>query len=116
MSPNLAAFLASWSWEPTVLVGLTMAVGLYAVGWARLSRHSRTRGGLASWRAWFYALGLLSLVLALLSPIAAFVGFFLFMHMIQHLLLTFVAPALLLLGAPLVPTLWALPLAVRRAV
>ena len=38
------------------------------------------------------------------------------MHMIQHLLLLLIAPPLLWLGAPLVPSLWGLPATVRRRV
>jgi cytochrome c oxidase assembly factor CtaG len=46
---------------------------------------------------------------ALLSPIGVFSELLFFMHMIQHLILILITAPLILLGAPLLPTLWALP-------
>ena len=45
--------------------------------------------------------GNLVLILALLSPVDVYAELLLSVHMVQHLLLTMVAPPLLLLGAPL---------------
>lgn len=59
---------------------------------------------------------MLALFLAVLSPIGVYGERFFFMHMIQHLLLLLIAPPLLLLGAPLVPSLWGLPTGARQAV
>lgn len=112
MSPELAAFLASWSRDPTILVGLALAAGLYARGWRRLQ--ARGTRVLAPWRAWCYAAALGVIGLALLSPLSSFSSLFFFLHMIQHLLLIMLAAPLLLLGAPLLPLLWALPLPARR--
>lgn len=56
------------------------------------------------------------MVMALLSPIAIYSERLFFMHMVQHLLLLLIAPPLLLMGAPLVPSLWGLPTSLRRAV
>jgi len=53
--------------------------------------------------------GLLTLWLALASPIDALGQFLLLAHMTQHLILMSVAPPLLLLGAPQVPLLRGLP-------
>ena len=113
---DLSAFLLSWSFEPTIIVGLAVAAGLYVRGWRRL--RSRGRGGrsLKPWRAWCFAGGLLSLVLALLSPIGTFDSIFFFTHMIQHVLLIMVAAPLLLLGAPVVPTLWGFSRESRRRI
>lgn len=75
------------------------------------------RGGgrevLAGWRAWSFGLGIASLWLALLSPIGVFSELFFFMHMIQHLIMVLVTAPLILLGAPLLPVLWALPRGLR---
>lgn len=114
--PTLSAFLRSWSFEPTILIGLALAAGLYGKGLARIWRRAGRRTVVSAWRAVAFAVGLLAVFVALLSPIATF-GLLLFsMHMVQHLLLTMVAAPLLLLGAPLLPALWALPLPTRRSI
>ncbi|MHB0870729.1 MAG: cytochrome c oxidase assembly protein [Chloroflexota bacterium] len=109
LSPELMAFLGSSSWDPTVLGGLSLSALLYAAGWRRLRKPELGHPVLAAWRAWCFGGGLLFVWLALLSPIGSFSELFFFMHMIQHLLLVEVAAPLLLLGAPLLPMLWALP-------
>ena len=53
--------------------------------------------------------GLAAIYLSLASPLDAFASFLLTAHMVQHLLLTMVAPPLLLLGAPQLPLLCGLP-------
>ena len=103
MNP-IAAVLLSWSFDPLVIVGLVLVAVLYVRGLRRLSarggvdRHVGT-GALAA-----AVFGWLLLVLALLSPIAVFGGYFLTAHMVQHLILTQIAAPLLLMGRP-VPTL-----------
>jgi putative membrane protein len=111
---DLTAFLLSWSFEPTIVVGIALAAGLYARGWRRL--RSRGRGGriLRPWRAWCYGAGLATVAIALLSPIGTFDSLFFFMHMTQHVLLIMIAAPLLWLGAPMVPTLWAFSRRNRR--
>jgi putative membrane protein len=123
----MVSFLTAWDWEPTVLVGLVLAIEAYAIGWARLQRQERlahrrrhrrtaTMAPPPTWRIWCYAGGIAALVLALLSPISTFDSASFFVHMIQHLLLALVAPPLLWLGAPLLPFLWTLPRSGRRAI
>lgn len=60
--------------------------------------------------------GLLSLWIALASPIEAMDDFLLTAHMIQHFILMSVAPPLIVLGAPMVPLLRGLPRGVIRFV
>jgi len=111
---DLQAFLLSWEFEPTVIIGLMVAAGLYARGWRRLRRRGRGGRILKTWRAWCYGAGLLTVAVALLSPIGTFDSIFFFMHMTQHLLLIMVAAPLIWLGAPLLPTLWAFDRGARR--
>lgn len=113
---DLRSFLLSWSLEPTVLVGVALAAGLYARGWRRL--RARGRGGriLKPWRAWCYAGGLLTVLIALVSPIGTFTSLFFFMHMIQHVLLIMIAAPLIWLGAPMLPTIWAFDRGTRRGI
>jgi putative membrane protein len=104
-------FWAAWPQEPLLLLGLSLTVCLYWLGWSRLSRVGSGQA-VTTWRAAAFMAGSLAVGVALLSPIAAFSERLFFMHMIQHLLLLLIAPPLLLLGQPLVPILWGLP---RRA-
>lgn len=108
-----AALLASWSWEPYPLAGLILAAVLYALG---LRRRGRRGAIVPAWRIACYYAGLLSIALALLSPISVFSGLLFLMHMIQHMLLSMVGAPLILLGAPTLPLLWTLPGPARRLV
>ena len=116
LSPDLVAVLGSWSWEPPVVLGMLAASALYALGWVRLSQRRRRPAHLAAWRAWCFAVGIGAIGLALLSPIGVFSQLFFFAHMTQHLLLVVAAAPLLLLGAPLLPMLWALPRGLRLGI
>jgi putative membrane protein len=71
---------------------------------------------MARWRVAAYFGGLLASVVALVSPLDALAGVLFSAHMAQHLILVLVAAPLLVLGAPLVPFLWALPRPWRVAV
>ena len=55
--------------------------------------------------------GLVSLWIALASPIDALDDYLLAAHMIQHFILMSIAPPLVVLGAPMVPLLRGLPAA-----
>lgn len=89
--------LWTWSWDPTVMLG-TLAL---AAGYGWLLR-GRDRSLTWSPRARIYfAGGLLTLFLALESPIDVGGDHYLFsLHMFQHLLLAMVVPPLILLGLP----------------
>ncbi|MBI3079654.1 MAG: cytochrome c oxidase assembly protein [Deltaproteobacteria bacterium] len=87
----------------------------YAAGWWRLRSkgyHRLARG----WQLGLYLAGLLVVCLALLSPIDRWASWAFTMHMVQHLLLTMLAPPLLLLANPLPAILWALPTGARHRV
>jgi putative membrane protein len=120
MDPVARAALSSWSWRPEVIIPLLILGALFLVGWRQL----RARGGRvsgwrtlgASWRPVSYIAGLLVIAVALLSPLDVLVQQLFFMHMIQHLLLIMIAPALLLLPNPLPFLLWGLPGPLRLGV
>src|SRR5579883_3465935 len=112
---DMQSFFAAWTFDPTVLLGLVVAAFLYARG----AQYSIQRGlarHLRWWRAACFFGGLVVILLALESPIDAEANRYLWVHMVQHELLTIVAPPLLLLGEPLWPMWRALPLAWRRGV
>src|SRR5688572_1860060 len=101
------AVLASWRFDvlPTTVLILTGAI--YFRGWRRLWHLHETE--LPRWRLLCFTAGLTSLWLAEASPIDALSGLLLTAHMVQHLMLTAVAPTLILLGAPVLPLLRGLP-------
>ncbi len=98
-----------WSFDPFMIVVL-VAVGWHEIGLAKLRRRSRPdRTRQRRLRSlWFYA-GLGVLLLAVQSPIDYWSDDYFFVHMVQHLLLMFAAPTLIVAGAPWQPLLDALP-------
>ncbi len=104
--------LAAWSWPLVPLFSLLLVLILYLRGW----RHARrTRPNqLPAWRAACFVAGILSLWIALASPIDALDDYLLAAHMMQHFILMSVAPPLIVLGAPTVPLLRGLPRSIVR--
>jgi putative membrane protein len=101
------AALRSWAFPFWATAGLLATALLYFRGWRTIRR---TRPHLfPSWRLWCFLIGLLSLYVAVGSPIDALDDVLLGAHMTQHLIFMTVAPPLLLLGAPVVPLLRSLP-------
>ncbi|HEV3054984.1 MAG TPA: cytochrome c oxidase assembly protein [Solirubrobacteraceae bacterium] len=100
--------LADWSLDPS-LVYVWLAAFLYVLG-------SRGRDRPDPLRAAAFFAGLLTIVIALDSPIDHYADQLFWVHMLQHILLLTVAPPLFLLGQPW-PRMWrALPLGTRTAV
>jgi putative membrane protein len=98
-----------WSYDPFLIVAIVLAVW-HEVGLRRLARRSRperTRERRLR-SVWFYA-GLAVLLIAVESPIDYWADDYFFVHMIQHLVLMFAAPTLIVAGAPWQPLLAALP-------
>ncbi len=98
-----------WSFDPFMIIAIVLA-GWHEIGLARLGK--RERAELTRQRRLrsiaFYA-GLAVLLLAVQSPIDYWADDYFFVHMIQHLLLMFAAPSLVVWGAPWQPLLDALP-------
>jgi putative membrane protein len=101
--------LDNWSFDPFVILVAAVAawheIGLYRL--AKRSRPERTRERRLR-SLWFYA-GLLVLLLAVVSPVDYWSDSYFMVHMVQHLLLMFAAPSLVVAGAPGQPLLDALP-------
>ena len=89
-----------WSFDPFGILALAVAAW-HEIGLRRLARRSRPdRTRQRRLRSlWFYA-GLGVLLLAVESPIDYWADDYFFAHMIQHLLLMFAAPSLIVAGAP----------------
>src|ERR1700727_2195796 len=101
--------LDNWSFDPFVIIVAVVVVwheiGLW--GLAKRSRPERTRERRIR-SLWFYA-GLAVLLIAVDSPIDYWSSSYFIVHMVQHLLLMFAAPSLVVAGAPGQPLLDGLP-------
>jgi putative membrane protein len=104
----------AWSFEPVVVLGLGLSAWLYVRGIQRLWRSAGRGRGVRRWEAGTFAAGWIVLLLALGSPLHRLGGVLFSAHMAQHELLMAVAAPLLVLGRPLVPFVWALPMNWRR--
>ena len=92
------SWIATWPADPIAMAIVLGAGFVYAGGLRRLRRAGTpfpARWALAFW------CGLGALALALVSPVDAYADVSFSVHMAQHLLLTFIAPPLLALGAPI---------------
>jgi cytochrome c oxidase assembly factor CtaG len=101
-----------WVGPATVVAGLTAGGLIYAAGWRRY-RH-RLPGRFTGSHLAAFVGGLACLAIAIASPLDGAADRLLSAHMVQHMLLLTAAPALLLLGEPLLPFLRGLPDPVRR--
>ena len=86
---------------------LIVASFLYVRGWRRMSRASAN--AITTWRLASFLFGVSLVWAALGSPLVAYDHDLLTVHMIQHLLLMTFAPALILLGEPLLAFWHGLP-------
>lgn len=107
---------SAWTFDPGVVLGLAIAMIGYAIGVRRLWQTAGTARGIARWRTVAFGGGMLTLVVALVSPLDALGSALFSAHMVQHLLLLTVAAPLLVLGDPLQAAVWILPLGARRRV
>jgi len=114
MNSAAQALLQSWSPPLGVDVSLCLAAIVYARGWFRL--HEASPKLVSTWRLAAFIAGIVSVWIAIGSPVEAFDEASLTIHMVQHLLLMAVAPPLILLGAPALPLLRGLPQWMARGV
>jgi putative membrane protein len=91
----------------SVGVPLLLAIGLYVCGLVRSGRRS--------WETLAFSAGLLTLAIALLSPLDRWGAELFAAHMVQHEVLMLIAAPLLVLGRPLPIFLWAFPARMRAS-
>ncbi len=112
----MSILFSHWSFDPIAIV-VAAIVALHARGQTARIRDASARGSgtsaLVSQTALFYA-GLLVLLVAVMSPLDYWADDYLFIHMIQHIILAFFAPQLIVLGAPWLALLRGLPISARR--
>jgi cytochrome c oxidase assembly factor CtaG len=93
-----------------VFVGITHEMGLRWLAHRQTPNHRRqTRR-----RSWAFYAGLLGLILVVSGPLERWGMEWLSVHMIIHLLEMFYLPPLLIIGAPWVPLVFAIPVDTRR--
>ena len=110
------SLLTSWTIDPLQLAPIVLIAGAYAMRARTLARRGQPVPG---WRIALFILGLVLLVVAVASPLAAVAERELFsFHMTQHLLLGDLAPLCLLAGltGPLLRPVLALPGVMRLRV
>jgi putative membrane protein len=108
--------VGAWNPEPAVIAASILGLALYGSGFLALRR--RGRRDHAGWtHACPFLLGVLVLTLALVSPLdAAGDEYLVSAHMLQHVMIGDLAPALLVLGLRGPLTLFMLPAPILRGV
>jgi putative membrane protein len=107
MSPIHDTAMGLSSSSATILVALFLMSFLYVRGWRRIQRASGS--AIPGWRSASFLFGMSLVWAALGSPLVAYDHDLLTVHMLQHLLLMTFAPALILLGEPLLVFCHGLP-------
>jgi cytochrome c oxidase assembly factor CtaG len=103
-----------WSFDPFAVV-VAAVVLVHEIGLANLRRRSvPSRTITRRRRSYLFYAGLGLLLLAVMSPIDYWAARYFFVHMIEHILIGFFAPILIVLGAPWIPLLHGLPVGLRR--
>lgn len=114
MTAETQVALQSWSTPIEVDVFLCLAALVYAKGWNRLRIVFAYQ--FPFWRLGAFFAGVAAVWIAIGSPLETLDDASLTMHMVQHLLLSAIAPPLILLGAPALPLLRGLPQSIARKI
>src|SRR5450756_767189 len=105
----MSYILDNWSFDPFLILAVIVVIW-HEIGLRRLalrSRPERTRERRI--RSLEFYSGIVMLLIAVESPIDYWASSYFVVHMIEHLLLMFAAPSLIVAGAPGQPLLAALP-------
>ncbi len=108
-SHSTSEAMHEWEFDPGIVIPLIVSGLAYAIGLTKLWKAAGVDHGIRRWEAGSFALGWISLVVALVSPIHPLGGQLFFVHMIQHEILMLIAAPLLVLGLPMIVFLRALP-------
>lgn len=103
-----------WSLDPFLIV--TVAIALWHErGVRHLAARSRsTKQRERRRQAWLFYAGLAVIDLTVMSPIDYYADLYFWVHMVEHLLLMFAAPVLVVAGAPWLPLAHGIPVGTRR--
>jgi putative membrane protein len=110
------AAVGRWTFEPITISLLVATTGVYLFGvralWARAGRGQ----GITVWQATAYAAAVLTILMALVSPLAWLSEVLFSAHMTQHEILMLISAPLLVISQPGLAYLWAFPSAGRLRV
>ena len=98
---NMPFWLTEWDWEPSILIGTALVIGLYVYAVEPLRRKYHLADEIKVSQAVCFLLGVGIIFFALFSPLDYIGDHYLFsVHMVQHLLLSLVGPMLMVIGTP----------------
>ena len=101
MSEPWASILTHWHGHPDAILGLALVQGAYLLCVGPIRKRYRLADEADPRQTANFTAGVLVVLVALVSPIHVLSDNYLFsVHMLQHVLLTLVAPPLILLGMP----------------
>ena len=98
MAHSIHGAFESWTLPVPLTLAMILIALLYLRGWFK--RQADSLNAIPAWRAGSFLLGVFLIWVALGSPLAALDMELLTVHMVQHLLLMTLGPALILVGAP----------------
>ncbi len=98
---DLHFWLTEWNPAPSLYIGVALLIAAYLYAVGPLRRKYHLADSVKRSQVILFVVGMLVMFLALASPLDELGDEYLFSaHMVQHLLITLVAPPLLLLGTP----------------
>ena len=98
--PSFPGVLLAWRFDPLAIGMLVLVAAAWTWAVRRVNRTHPANHHPAR-RSWFFSGGLVTIGIALLSPIEAYEGLLFSVHMVQHMILMLVAAPLLLSAAPI---------------
>ena len=98
---DLHFWLTQWNTAPSIYIGIALIIALYLYAVGSLRKKYQLADSVKRGQVVLFVVGMLVMFLALASPLDELGDEYLFSaHMVQHLLITLVAPPLILLGTP----------------
>jgi putative copper resistance protein D len=107
--------LTGWELDPFAIIALAAVTWAYVSG-ARAVNRRHPNAPFPKKRVTWFLLGMATMAIALLSPVATYDTTLFSVHMVQHMLIMMVAAPLLLLGTPIILILRLSSTRIRREV
>jgi putative membrane protein len=99
--PSIDFWWTAWTFDPGIWFGIVALHGSYLLLASPLRTKFPNSQPISSKQLTYWTLGILTLIVALITPLSLLSDAYLFSaHMFQHILITLVAPPLMLLGLP----------------